>query len=273
MNNDRSTLLRQRTTAGLVVVALVVATMVPVSAQFFGVVFDPTNYANAVLRYAQLQMQYTQMLTTYQQMVHQAQGLVNAGLRYRSQSTPWQTFAATSTYDTTAPWIQSVTTGFGMPGSYSAATERLGDYGGTMAALPPDQITRTQSHYDRLQLTDATIVHALEAIGYLRAQEPSVESGMQNLEQDAYAGDGDLNTQIAVLNKINATNVASARLAKDTNNLLMSLVEQQMLEATDRRDAAVQAVNAQIAFLRDAPDLLAQSTAQTTEALMTFRIP
>jgi hypothetical protein len=247
--------------------------MVPVSAQFFGVVFDPTNYANAVLRYAQLQMQYTQMLTTYQQMVHQAQGLVNAGLRYRSQSTPWQTFAATSTYDTTAPWIQSVTTGFGMPGSYSAATERLGDYGGTMAALPPDQITRTQSHYDRLQLTDATIVHALEAIGYLRAQEPSVESGMQNLEQDAYAGDGDLNTQIAVLNKINATNVASARLAKDTNNLLMSLVEQQMLEATDRRDAAVQAVNAQIAFLRDAPDLLAQSTAQTTEALMTFRIP
>jgi hypothetical protein len=53
----------------------------------------------------------------------------------------------------------------------------------------------------------------------------------------------------------------------------MSLVEQQMLEATDRRDAAVQAVNAQIAFLRDAPDLLAQSTAQTTEALMTFRIP
>src|SRR5205807_4717563 len=136
-----------------------------------------------------------------------------------------------------------------------------------------DQANRTRTHYDRLQLTDAAIVHALAAIGSLRSQEPSVETSMRNLEEDAYAGDPDMNTQVAVLNKINATNVTSARLAKDTNNLLISLLEQQILEATDRRDAAVQAVDAHIAFLNEAPSLFAETTAQTTDALSTFRIP
>ena len=82
-----------------------------------------------------------------------------------------------------------------------------------------------------------------------------------------------MNTQVGVLNKINAANVTSARLAKDTNKLLVSLLEHQLLDATDRREAAVQAVDAHIAFLSDAPPLFAQTTAQTTEALTTFRIP
>ena len=32
----------------------------PLSAQFFSVVYDPTNYANAVLRYQELQQQLEQ---------------------------------------------------------------------------------------------------------------------------------------------------------------------------------------------------------------------
>ena len=63
------------------------------------------------------------------------------------------------------------------------------------------------------------------------------------------------------------------RLAKDGNNVLVSLLEQQLLEATDRREAAVQGINAHIAFVNEAGPLLAQTTAQTTAALTTFRIP
>ena len=81
------------------------------------------------------------------------------------------------------------------------------------------------------------------------------------------------NTQIAVLNKINATAVTAARLAKDANNVLVSLLEQQLLDATDRREAAVQGINAHIAFLNEAGPLLARTTAETTTALTTFRIP
>ena len=100
-----------------------------------------------------------------------------------------------------------------------------------------------------------------------------METTLRNLEDDAYASDADRNTQIAVLNKINAVGVAEARLAKDTNNVLVSLLEQQLLDATERREAVAEGINAHIAFLTQAPSLLAQSTAQTTAALTSFRIP
>jgi hypothetical protein len=263
--------------------ALVLLTaVVPVSAQLFSpIVFDPTNYGNALARYAQLQQEYSQLVLTYQQirtqydlLAYQAQRLPgDLSARYRSISSSWQPFAAGQTYNTTAAWISSANTGQDAVSSYSQATQPLLHYGGAISALPYEQVARTQSHYDRLQLTDASLVHALEALGSLRAQEPSVESAVRNLEDDAYASDPERNTQIAVLNKINATTITSARLAKDTNNLLISLLEQQLLDATDRRDAAVQTVNAHIAFLNEAPALLAQTSSQTTDALSTFRIP
>jgi hypothetical protein len=100
-----------------------------------------------------------------------------------------------------------------------------------------------------------------------------METTVRNLEDDTYAIDAGRNTQIAVLNKINAVGVTEARLANDTNNVLVSLLEQQVLEATERREAAAQGINAHIAFLNQTPGLLAQSTAQTTAALTSFRIP
>ena len=85
-------MIRRRILTGLLVLALAGVTIVPMSAQFFGVVFDPTNYANALLRYAQLQQQLTQLITTYQQirtqyllLLQQSQLLpVNMAARYQS---------------------------------------------------------------------------------------------------------------------------------------------------------------------------------------------
>jgi len=265
----------------LLILVLMFATALPASAQlFFSFVFDPTNYANAVLRYEQLQQQFTQLVMTYQQitaqyqlMTRQAQQLPRDLVgRYHTLSKPWQLFKAEHTYDTTTPWIESANTGEDTLSAYAKATQKLLEYG-SLSDLPSDQASRTRTHYDRLQLPDAAIVHSLSAVGSLRNQEPSVEDSLRNLEEDAFDRDSSMNTQVGVLNKINAANVTSARLAKDTNKLLVSLLEQQLLDATDRREAAVQAVDAHIAFLSDAPPLFAQTTAQTTEALTTFRIP
>jgi hypothetical protein len=53
----------------------------------------------------------------------------------------------------------------------------------------------------------------------------------------------------------------------------VSVLDHQLLDATERREAAVQGINAHIAFVSQAPALLAATTAQTTTALTTFRIP
>jgi hypothetical protein len=244
-------------------------------------VFDPVNYANALLRYAQLQEQYVQLVTTYQQirtqyelLKQQAQRLpLDMNGRYRSMATPWLGFLADHAFGTTAGWIRTANTGHDAVAGYTLATQALRLYGSAITQLSAEEVARVQTRYDRLQLADASITHGLEALGYLRGHQQSVESVVESLEDDTYSDDPELNTEIAVLNKINATAVTSARLNKDANNVLVSLLEQQLLDATERREAAAQGINAHIAFETDARPLLAATTAQTTTALTTFRIP
>jgi hypothetical protein len=271
----------RRLLISLLTLALVAVAMAPASAQLFGVVYDPTNYANAVLRYGQLQQQLAQLIATYQQirtqyllLQQQAQRLpVNMTARYQSLASPWLPLTAPTAYGTTAPWILSANTGPGAAAAYTRATQPLLGYGGALGRLSADEAARVRTRYDRLELTDGSLAHGLEALGYLRGHQGSMETTVRNLEDDTYATDPERNTQIAVLNKINAVGLTEARLAKDTNNVLISLLEQQLLEATERREAAAEGINAHIAFLSQTPNLLAQSTAETTAALTSFRIP
>jgi hypothetical protein len=261
---------------------LLVGLAVPVSAQLFGgIVYDPTNYANAVLRYGQLQQQLAQLITTYEQirtqyllLLEQSQRLpVDMVARYRSLASPWLPFTASTAYGTSAAWLVTANTGPGASAAYAQATQALRAYADALSQLPAEEAARVRTRYDRLQLADGSVAHGLEALGYLRGHQESMETTLLNLEEDAYAEDPARNTQIAVLNKINATAVTAARLAKDANNVLVSLLEQQLLDATERREAVAQGINAHIAFLADARPLLARTTADTTTALTTFRIP
>jgi hypothetical protein len=271
-----------RTRAILLAVAVLLGgTASSVSAQFGGIVYDPTNYANAVLRYGQLQQQLSQLITTYTQirtqyllLLAQSQRLPFAMYaRYQSLRTPWTPLVATSLYGLTSPWISAANTGLNAAAAVLTATEALTPYGAAAARLSAPELARVQSRFDRTQLTDAAIANGLEAIGRLRLNQVDVEATLDNLEADAYGDDPALHTQVAVLNKINASSVAGTRMVKDTNYVLVSLLEQQLLDATERREAAAQAIDAHVAFLTDAPALLARTTGATTDALSTFRIP
>ena len=261
---------------------LLVAVVVPIHAQLFGgIVYDPTNYANAVLRYEQLQQQLAQLITTYQQirtqyllLKKQAEKLpFSIESRYHSLHTPWRPLVATSQYGKTTNWIDAANTGHDPVIAFTNATQTLATYGGALAGLSTAETARVQAGYDRTQLADGAIANGLQAIGRLRFHEGSVEEIIRNLEADAYSDDLNLHTQIAVLNKINAANITAARMAKDTNYLLVAILEEQLMDATARREAAVEGINAHAAFLAEARPLLERTTAETTTALTTFRIP
>src|SRR5262249_3292948 len=135
----RSSLTHRRIPAAVLALVLTAAVVVPVSAQIFGgIVYDPTNYANAVLRYGQLEQQLAQLVTTYLQirtqyllLLEQSQLLpVNMVARYKSLASPWLPFTAPTAYGTTAPWILTANTGPGAAGAYALATQPLLAYGG-----------------------------------------------------------------------------------------------------------------------------------------------
>src|SRR6266852_9660385 len=83
------------------------------------VVFDPTNYAQAIKSFIQLQQQYAQLIQIYQQSRQQYEQMlwmaktvpVNMRARYQSVATPWTNSSATNTYGTTGGWVTAINSG------------------------------------------------------------------------------------------------------------------------------------------------------------------
>src|ERR1700738_2000526 len=97
--------MKKRMLVILIVMGLAVGTA---SAQFGGIVYDPTNYSNALLRYYQLQQHLIQLRNSYQQLVNQynlalqmARAIQNMPARYRAQFALWRKTFAHDTYGNT----------------------------------------------------------------------------------------------------------------------------------------------------------------------------
>src|SRR5213593_3428418 len=186
----------------------------PVFAIFgFGdIVFDPSVFAQAVQQVVRLEQQYIQLVQTYQMVRNQYEHLkwmaqrvpVDMAARYRAAITPWQGSSAANTYGTTDAWTSGINTGVDASASYAAAVQHLGTYGEAFGNIPADQQTRIRTDHATVELTDGANISAIETIGRLRANAHAVEAAIQNLETDSLSSDPDMNTEIAVLNKINA---------------------------------------------------------------------
>lgn len=245
------------------------------------IVFDPTNYANALQRFIQLEQQYAQLVQIYEmihsqydQMIWMAKQVpVNMEVRYRALATPWQTTSATNTYGTTASWITGINTGWGVGAGYSAATQPLASYGAALGNIPADQLPRVETSYGTVELTDGANLSAMETIGRLRANAPGVETAIQGLEKDSLSSNSDMNTEIAVLNKINAAGLISVRNTQDTNKLLVALAEQQVIDAKRARDAEAGAINDHIRFMAEGRAALASQAAGASDAMLAYRMP
>src|SRR6266705_2610896 len=101
--------MERKTKRTLVVCTLLGATLAGPAFAIFGVgdiVFDPTNFEEAVQQLLEMQQQYAQLVQSYQmirnqynQMLWMAKQVpVNMAVRYRAIATPWQTSSATNTY-------------------------------------------------------------------------------------------------------------------------------------------------------------------------------
>jgi hypothetical protein len=245
------------------------------------IVWDPTNYGELVQQLLQMEQQYNQLVQTYQmiqnqynQMLYMAQRVpVNMTTRYRALVTPWHTSSATNTYGTTAGWVTGINTGVGVNAGYSNATQALQQYGGALSNIPADQVDRIKTTYATVELTDGANLHGMETVGRLRANAPAVETAIQGLEDDSLSANPAMNTEIAVLNKINAGNVISVRTGQDANKVLVTLAEQQIIEAKRKRDAEAQAINDHIRFMSEGKSVMTSQAANASSAMLAWRMP
>ena len=268
----------------LAVSTLVVVSLLVPEARIFGfgiTVFDPTNWAEAVRQLVQLQQQYAQLVQTYNMIRSQYEHMVwmakrvpvNMGTRYRALATPWRTSSASNTYGTTGGWTAGINTGVGVSSGYGRATQALAAYGTALANIPADQLERLKTNYATVELTDGANLHGIETVGRLRANAPAVETAIQGLEDDSLSSVPDMNTEIAVLNKINAANLITVRSAQDTNKLLVALAEEQIIAAKRTRDAEAQAINNHIRFMGEGKAVMTAQAAGASSAMLAWRMP
>lgn len=257
-------------------IALVVTGLCLGTASAQLVVYDPTNYANALLRYVELQQQLLELTDSFALALEMAKNIPNMPARYRALFSLWRNGVALDTYGNTATWVNGVNTGQApaVDAGYQQATTQLLPYdAAALAAMTPDELARVESQYASVELSDGANETAMATIGAIRNNATNLETQVGNLEQDSLSEDADLNTEVSVLNKINNAGVLALRSVQDTNKLLTSLLELQTVAAKQQRESTANAINADILRRANLAGNLAQFTATMTNSLQNFRMP
>jgi hypothetical protein len=254
------------------------------SAQFgSGIVYDPTNYQNALLRYYQLQQHLIQLqqnvakVTAHLNLALQmAQFVKNMPARYRAVFSQWRNVTSLNTFGNTSSWISGINSGL-LPNinlGYQRSTTQLLPYSpDELSGMNASALSRVQSQYASVELADGANMNAMATIGSIRGNADSVQTQIANLEQDSFSGDPGLNTEVSVLNKINAAGVLTLRTLQDSNKLLASLLEQQTILAKQQREVTTNTINAEIERQASLAGNMAQVTSTMTDSLQNFRMP
>jgi type IV secretion system protein TrbJ len=245
------------------------------------IVFDPSNYAQAIEQIIRLEQQTDQLIRSYntlrlqyEQILRNARRVpVDMSRRYRSALSPWRALQASDTYGTTSPWARAANSGHGVLGAYGQVTEHLNAYGAALANLPADQVARLKNAFGTVELTDGANQYALETIGTLRANSATVETAIQALEDDALSRAAEMNTEVAVLNKLSAASLISVRAAQDANQLLVALAEQEAVQSKRVRDAEARAINQHVRFASQGKQALTRQAQGSSAAMLTWRMP
>lgn len=253
-------------------------------AQFgFSVVYDPTNYTNAVLRYAQLVQQLNQLRATYGQILNQynlalqmSRNIPNMATRYATTWAPWRYANAQDVYGNTTPWINGVNSGVfpTVVGGYQKATNTFMPYTpGLLASMSPNEVQRVQSDAATVELVDGAAQSAMQMIGTIRANALSTTNTISNIQNDSLSNSPSLNSEVSVLNKVNATNVLALENAQDTNKLLVALLEQHTILAKQARDAATNITNADISRRLNSTSFGQQLAGGIGQTLNNYQLP
>ena len=269
--------------ATLVLVALL---LVPVAseAQFgSGIVYDPTNYQNALLRYQQLQQHLAELQKNAAKVTAQlnlalqmSQYIRNMPARYRAAFSQWRAFTSGDAYGNTTRWVAAVN-GAGpqsVSPAYQQAVVPFLAYNQTILnAMNPSDALQLKSVAASMQLRDGANVSALTTVGNIRANAQAVQQQIANLEQDSFSPDGSLNTEVSVLNKINASNMLTLRTLQDANNLRVAGLEEQVLQAKQERDSDAANLNFAAQVRQQSTQNLAPFNSNLTESLSNYRLP
>src|SRR5260370_40365291 len=162
-----------------------------------GIVYDPTNYHNALLRYYQLQQHLLQLQKSYAKITSQlnlamqmATFVRNMPARYRAVFSQWRNVTSLNTFGNTGSWISRINSGLlpNINAGYLKSTTQLLPYSTNhLSDMDASELERAQSRYASIELTDGANVNAMATIGSNRGNADSVRPHLIHLVQDYFS--------------------------------------------------------------------------------------
>jgi len=266
-------------------VAILAVALAPMAhAQFgSGIVYDPTQSVHAIQQIEQGSQIYTtavatrnQIVTMYNLAYQMAQMPQNLAARYRADWSQWSNLSTTpNTYGNTSALVNALNYGALTQAQqgYSRAYVQPQSYpSGNYASLDSRTQAAVANQYATSELAQTTTTSALSTLGTIRSDAQAFAAKLANLESDTFSTDPSEQTQNALLGKINSATLLQIHSQQDTNQLLMTSIQQQLTAQKQQIDAQNRAINNAIYFQQNFPNTMQQTTAGVTDSLQSISL-
>ena len=253
----------------IIIGLLVAALATPAHAQW--TVFDPSNFAQAVLIAQRTQRHYEELLAQYRTILRMGQGL-GALDQYRIPS-----IAATrhdvGRWPYGRAWLQGLNSGDPAGVAYWATTLPLERPSALPARLTAAARRMLERQYATIEITDSVAMMGGHQVGALRGYHGQLQRAVEDLEGDVMNGLERYHEMTAILDKVAAAELLGRRQDMAANQLLSHALEQMLARSKRLRDTEASTMNMQLVTWRDgraANDALVRGTG---DALRTWRQP
>ncbi|HYN09690.1 MAG TPA: hypothetical protein VES67_20075 [Vicinamibacterales bacterium] len=213
----------------------------PARAQAYDyLVYDESNWWEAVAQVSALVQQILHM-------IRQARRLpFDMVARYHGHSVDWTFHDLEAGLLYAQRILGALNDGDPTGGAYRQIVDPLDLPTDVLGRMPPSLQRRLTKAYASIELADSVSELAVDQLGAMRVEGPHNLQVAKDMEKDAVSNNGDLHTQIAVLNKINTAEVLGLRLQDHMTKALISTLEQLLVANRRQRDAEAVLLNATI---------------------------
>jgi hypothetical protein len=268
-----------------------------------GVVFDPTQSGHAIQQIYQGEQQLQKWATElekWEQHLQKEEQIYNTALqtknqivsaynlayqmsrmpqnlaaRYKAQWSKWTNMSAPDTYGITAAWMNALDLGGQAQAlqAYQNAIVRLQNYpNSSYSNMDANSQATVQNQYATSELSQGTTVSTLATLGTIRSDAESFATQLSNLDQDTFSDDSELQTEMAVLGKINSATLLQIHSQQDTNQLLAASVQQQLIAQKQQIDSQNRTINNAIYFQQNFTSTQQKVTSGVSDTMHTISL-
>lgn len=164
--------------------------------------------------------------------------------------------ASTNTFGSSAGWLQAINTGVGVWNAYKMASISPRNPQLIYNALSLAGQLNMAGHYATMEIGEGLAQHTMSITGAARSNWVEQSRTLGQLQNDSLSTDPTQNTEVGVLNKINAATMIHAQSVQNTNQLLSAIADNQAVDLKLRHDVMVDELNSAGAALAAVPQTI-----------------